>query len=79
MQKGTRAAPTPFCTLPTLVVQPFIENAIIHGLLPRIGAEGTLSIVFSALENDAGVCVTIRDNGLGRAAAERTKTCRAHL
>jgi len=48
--------------LPPLLLQPFIENAIIHGLVPKKQA-GTISIDFS-LSGDKMVC-TITDDGIG--------------
>ena len=48
--------------LPPLLIQPFIENAIIHGVMPKKG-EGTISIAFS-IENKSLVCV-ILDDGIG--------------
>ncbi|SFB96779.1 Two component regulator propeller [Flexibacter flexilis DSM 6793] len=56
--------------IPPLLVQPFIENALIHGLLHKTGAK-TLKIRFSLAENL--VCV-IEDNGIGR---ENAKAIRA--
>jgi hypothetical protein len=51
--------------LPPLLVQPFIENALVHGLLHKEG-EKHLKITFTL--KDELTC-TIEDNGIGRAAA----------
>lgn len=48
--------------LPPLLLQPFVENAIIHGLIPK-KEKGLISIAFS-LENESLIC-TIEDNGIG--------------
>lgn len=48
--------------LPPLLIQPFIENAIIHGVIPK-KEEGTIKINFS-LENKLLICV-ILDDGIG--------------
>jgi tetratricopeptide (TPR) repeat protein len=48
--------------LPPLLLQPFVENAIIHGLIPKKEA-GRITIDFSIAGN-ALVC-TIADNGIG--------------
>ncbi|WP_298119810.1 tetratricopeptide repeat protein [Flavobacterium sp.] len=48
--------------LPPLLLQPFVENAIIHGLIPK-KEKGLISIKFS-LENESLIC-TIEDNGIG--------------
>ncbi len=53
--------------IPALLVQPFVENAIIHGLLNKPGTDKTLEIRFSKDESFI-VCV-IEDNGIGRKAA----------
>lgn len=47
--------------LPPLLLQPFVENAIIHGLVPQKG--GAISIDF-ALDGEKLVC-TVIDNGIG--------------
>jgi tetratricopeptide (TPR) repeat protein len=47
--------------LPPLLLQPFVENAIIHGLVPKKG--GMISINF-ALDGEKLVC-TVLDNGIG--------------
>ena len=48
--------------LPPLLLQPFVENAIIHGLIPK-KEKGSISIKFS-LENESLICA-IEDNGIG--------------
>ncbi|MBK9175237.1 MAG: histidine kinase [Flavobacteriales bacterium] len=57
--------------VPTLLVQPFVENAVWHGLAPKHG-EKKLTVRFS-MRGDQVVC-TVRDNGVGRNAAPK----RAH-
>lgn len=49
--------------IPPMLIQPFIENALIHGLLHKDG-EKRLEIVFT-LEDEQLKC-TVRDNGIGR-------------
>ncbi len=49
--------------IPSLLLQPFIENAIWHGLMHREG-EKILKIRFS--ENNQYLTCTIEDNGIGR-------------
>lgn len=48
--------------LPPLLLQPFVENAIIHGLIPK-KESGQIAIDFS-VEKETLVC-TITDNGIG--------------
>ncbi|MEZ5013779.1 MAG: histidine kinase [Chitinophagales bacterium] len=52
--------------IPPMLLQPFIENAIIHGISPMTG-QGHIDISFSHAE-DMLQCI-IEDNGIGRAAA----------
>ncbi len=56
--------------LPPLIIQPFVENAILHGLLPKEGT-GFLAINISRI-NDLLVC-TVQDNGIGREKAKALK------
>ena len=48
--------------LPPLLLQPFIENAIIHGVIPK-KEMGSIAIDFT-IENESLVCI-IEDNGIG--------------
>ncbi|MEX0288072.1 MAG: histidine kinase, partial [Flavobacteriaceae bacterium] len=50
--------------IPPMLLQPFIENAVIHGLSKLKERKGKLSIVLDEVE-DKIVC-TIEDNGIGR-------------
>ena len=50
--------------IPIMMIQPFIENAIWHGLLNKKG-EKVLTIYFSLLEDTYVLC-HIEDNGTGR-------------
>ena len=52
--------------VPPLIFQPYVENAIWHGLMPK-NAPGHLRLSLRA-EVDVVVC-TIEDDGIGRAAA----------
>lgn len=61
--------------VPSMVIQPFIENAIKHGLLHKRG-DRRLHIAFKK-ENDLIIC-EITDNGIGRKASEELKSKRSH-
>ncbi len=50
--------------IPPLLLQPFIENAIWHGLLPCTRKEKKLSLEITQNGHDLTICVT--DNGVGR-------------
>jgi ligand-binding sensor domain-containing protein/anti-sigma regulatory factor (Ser/Thr protein kinase) len=53
--------------IPSLIVQPYIENAIIHGLRNREGDDGILSINIS--RDNEYIKYIIEDNGIGRQPA----------
>lgn len=48
--------------IPTMVLQPLLENALLHGLMPS-AINGTVTISLQATEAD--LCITITDNGIG--------------
>ena len=48
--------------IPSMVLQPIIENSIKHGISPKI--EGG-KIKISAVQNKEMICIQIEDNGLG--------------
>ncbi len=52
--------------VPPMVIQPFVENAVKHGLKPRRG-QGKISVDFEVLED--ALEVVVDDDGVGRAAA----------
>ncbi|MBK9727805.1 MAG: histidine kinase [Saprospiraceae bacterium] len=52
---------------PSLILQPFVENAILHGLLP-LKSKGLLNIKIYKREHNL-LCI-IEDNGIGRQAAQ---------
>ena len=55
-------------SVPPMLVQPFIENAIIHGLMHKTDGEGLITISIAEKDNNSLVC-QITDNGVGRKAA----------
>lgn len=54
--------------IPVLLVQPFIENAILHGLIPKKG-EKQLTIRFE--DSDEFILCSIIDNGVGRSSGKK--------
>jgi LytS/YehU family sensor histidine kinase len=57
--------------IPPLILQPYIENSIRHGVLNLIERRGKISVFFS-LENNHLAC-TVKDNGIGRKASTELK------
>lgn len=51
--------------LPPMLLQPFVENAILHGLMPKNGSK-VLTVLIYIRENNLH-CI-IEDNGVGRSA-----------
>ncbi len=57
--------------IPSLILQPFLENALWHGLSSK---EGDKSILLEVLSEKKGfITIAIADNGVGREAAEKLK------
>lgn len=59
--------------LPPMLLQPYIENAIVHGLVGHSNNKGQLKINFLQLDNETIKCV-IEDNGIGREKARDLKS-----
>jgi hypothetical protein len=57
--------------IPSMMVQPFVENAIVHGLFHKEGPKN-LTINFEAVGQDKVKC-TVEDNGIGRKKAEEIR------
>ncbi len=53
--------------VPPLIIQPFVENAILHGLKNKDGNDGLLEIEIKKLGDK--IEYAIKDNGIGRKAA----------
>ncbi len=49
--------------IPNMIIQPFVENAIWHGILPK-GKKGNLEITCN-FDNDSDLIISIKDNGVG--------------
>jgi LytS/YehU family sensor histidine kinase len=54
-----------------MLIHPFVENAVIHGLVPK-GAAGHIRIQFSKVENQ--LIVRVSDNGIGREKARERRS-----
>lgn len=49
--------------IPAMLLQPFIENSIIHGVLPNESVHGQILIEFKLIDNF--ISISIEDNGIG--------------
>ncbi len=56
---------SPDTNIPSLLIQPIVENAITHGLLHKT-EKGNLLIEFKLLTEDGVLLCTIEDDGIGR-------------
>lgn len=56
--------------VPALIVQPYIENAIWHGIMPK--EEGG-SVTVTVSKTDGSICCTIDDDGIGREMSKQNK------
>ncbi len=56
--------------IPSMIIQPYVENAIWHGLMHK-PQKGLLTIKIDPTEN--GICCIIQDNGIGRKESLRLK------
>jgi ligand-binding sensor domain-containing protein/two-component sensor histidine kinase len=62
--------------IPSMIIQPYLENAVKHGLLHRNG-DKLLTVHFKA--DSTHLKCSISDNGVGRAKAEEIKQRRSHF
>ncbi len=59
----TSCIESPDLLVPPMLLQPFVENAILHGIGPLSGKKGLISLIFA--EKEDLLEVAIRDNGIG--------------
>jgi sensor histidine kinase YesM len=55
--------------LPTMILQPFVENAIWHGISPK---EGPGHITIRFLSYNDHLCCEVEDNGVGRSSRPKS-------
>ena len=67
------------CLVPRLLLQPLIENAVFHGVVPLESRQGRIQIQIDRRDNS--LCVVVEDNGIGMSAEtlEQLRTQLAHL
>jgi len=65
-----------FIKLPPLLLQPYIENSIWHGIMPK-ATGGNIDINFALTEDENYLHIQIIDNGVGRMKAAELKEQKA--
>lgn len=60
--------------IPTLLIQPFVENAIWHGIMLKQNQSGWVKI--NLTDNGNSLCCSIEDNGIGRSQADAIRQLR---
>jgi two-component system, LytTR family, sensor kinase len=58
--------------IPPMIIQPFVENAIIHGLRIKANDKGILSL--SASLQNGHIIVLVEDNGIGRVKSAQLRS-----
>jgi hypothetical protein len=64
--------PVDFTFIPNMILQPFIENSIRHGILHKAGEQGIIEVSFE--QTDTTLTCTVNDNGIGRKQSLANKT-----
>jgi LytS/YehU family sensor histidine kinase len=59
-----------FIQVPSLLLQPYVENAVWHGLRHK---EGEKKITITITENKQQLIIVIEDNGIGREKSNQIK------
>ena len=70
---------TDFVEVPPLLIQPYVENAIWHGIMHK-EAGGRIDIKVTLMPDEPVLVITIKDNGIGRemSAALKNKSITKH-
>ena len=69
---------TDYTEIPSMLIQPFVENAVNHGIRPLQDRKGQVTVKLMPMEGDR-LHISIVDNGIGISAAnleKRNKTFR---
>ncbi len=59
---------TDFYKIPSMLIQPYVENAIIHGVVPKTNGKGKIEI--NITQSETYIICTIQDNGIGRKSSQ---------
>ncbi|RLD69590.1 MAG: hypothetical protein DRJ10_21360, partial [Bacteroidetes bacterium] len=63
---------TDLIQIPPMLAQPFIENAIEHGI-KHLKGKGLVSVSFTLMANDESILLLVEDNGIGLKASKKLK------
>ena len=63
-------------SIPAMIIQPIVENALVHGIFHKMDGEGLIEI--EVKESITILSITIKDNGIGREAAAKINRNRSH-
>lgn len=66
-----------YTELPPMLIQPFVENSIKHGLLHKKGLK-ELHLTFALNDDETFLICTIQDNGIGRAQSKAIQQKNKH-
>lgn len=66
-----------YTKLPPMLIQPFVENSIKHGLLHKKGLK-ELHLTFALNDDETFLICTIQDNGIGRAQSKAIQQKNKH-
>jgi len=58
--------------VPNMILQPYLENAIWHGIMPNYG-KGKIELAFKKI-SDGEILITIQDNGIGYSVSKKKET-----
>lgn len=61
-----------FLGIPPMIIQPYVENAIHHGIINKRG-RGKISVILSLKDKDDAILCVVEDDGVGREKAEELK------
>ena len=63
--------------IPTMIIQPFVENAVWHGISP-LDMKGHIAILFNQ-QSDKSLMVSIEDNGIGIKQSKQYLSANSHI
>lgn len=62
--------------IPSMLLQPYVENSLLHGILPLTGKDGVITVEIQKEESHLKCVIT--DNGIGRVKSNENKKNKTH-